>query len=273
MESGSEQVLTYAPRSRPRWLKPRYLIMAVLLIAGSWIYFKYAEEISLRIRRRYWGEQCMQYVVPPNTPALEIDSTFAANRVARNAEFVMTRYATGSAAVFYPKCWREFERIDAKLAIRRSFSSPQPIAFLHERISRGRTRRLVVITESYAMLEDLPDAIFRAAIVPPSLFERWPPPAIDFQGQLREGSTFGPRTPVRLVGGSADVNDRSHFSIGYDVLKVSASRSATAPATITATVVAQGKIDGYLQDDGRIDLYVRKPTTVPSTQTTSGPIG
>jgi hypothetical protein len=231
------------------------VVLALLAVAA--LAYQHREQLSIRARRLYWGWQCSRYTIPEGAPIEESDPSRAATLFATNPDYVQAFEAGKERAVLYPRCWREFAALEPRSnAVQPTWDQyvRTALVFLHERTSAGGTRRLVVVSNRPATLND-PRTVDHCAIELPSLFEKLPAPVMAAGARASHGGYY----PVRFHAGAVDGNDPSHFSIDFDLLHLEYDRIR---GTFSGeTVVNHGTVDCHLQDDGTVTFRIRDPAT------------
>ena len=181
-------------------------------VAAVWLStFTWGPQAWAKVQMLYWQSRCMSFAAPPKTPQSDVGLFLA-----------------GSGSI--PHEWRRLhELLDG--------SPPTSLGtvYLHERVSPSGNRRLVAVDVQRlpgCVEEPVPFAITRV-VLPGGLFARPREPVTNDSIYLLEGA-------VRVLWGSSDSGDESHFTIAYQV---------EGGADIL--------IDGWLRDDDTVKLERR----------------
>lgn len=223
--------LGYGRPPPKRWLRA-LVVVACFACAATAGYRIWLKPNWPQIEAWYAMHQCLRYAAPANEPAGQ------------------------------PRCWMTLNRVEPGM-----YSPPSGfnVPYLHERRMADGSRRLVVVTVHVG--EDNrrppPDLLnpFHMKTKEELEFERSPDkrPAYMVQFHVQalrtEGWEFrllngweddirniwymGLANHFRLCNGQSDSEDPSHFTIEYDM------------------DAAKGTIDGWLMDDGTVELKVR----------------
>jgi hypothetical protein len=236
--------LDYAPpgategRWRRRWLRRALAGAALVVFAG--LLWTWGPEAWRHATLLYWQRQCMNYE-PPADAALDRSSDV---KVPAGWPDDRSDYVTGAdragGVVLIPRCWREFDTrlrgFSVVMVRRRLRPQYQPATiFLHGMTTPSGERRLVRVegpptANIYAPALDLDWEIYAPATA-------WSRPARVTRPYGKAYS--GPWGAAQLQVGRHDPKDPTHFTIGYIYRGES------------------GTIDGWLQNNGRMNVVVR----------------
>ena len=233
--------LTYGvARPRPWWRRWSVIALIVLLPVAGWVFFN-RNDLSARVERAYWSGRCAQYVIPPETTLIVTDPARIAELSARESDYIFnSRDGKVVSAVFWPRCLREYARVDSRPyqlrgamnigVVMKGAASHAPITFLHERTSPRGKRFLVIVSGYWTNARDLEKYTDSIALPMPALTD-----ALIKPFRVQNMSQYsGALVQADLHPGIADPADASHFTIPYD---------------------AEGErhtLHGYLRDDGTI---------------------
>jgi hypothetical protein len=227
--------LEYAPGAAIRRRRViRRAIFAILLIVATAASIRWGPPVWRRARLLHHQRQCLAYNASPDRVIFD-SHLEAAEELLTHAGgpdgFIPIPTGYPDAARAAPQCLIELEK-DVGATIRPCPGEP---AFMHERISRSGIRRLVIVHPACLYTDN-----FNAVIDPATWFK--PATSVWVQDSiLKPGETpFLAALPgIRVFAGQPDRTDPTHFTIAYDVSG------------------EKGIVDGYLKDNGSVDLVHR----------------
>lgn len=196
----------------------------------------------------YYQRQCLNYTAPSDRVIFDAHQETAETLLKdkRSGGFIPIPSGFPDAAREAPACLVEMDR---RMSATCRMCPGEP-AFMHERISKGGLRRLVIVS---------PETLYNIAmdaVIDPATFFNPPSVALIQNSIVKPGDlTFLTALPgIRIYAGQPDSRDSSHFTIAYEVYE------------------KKGIVDGYLQDDGTISLVNRfGPATRRSVLELPGP--
>jgi hypothetical protein len=245
--SQSSTPLDYAPSPPGFWRRHRRLIAALaLLFPLILLTNRYRDDIVTRSRRMYWYRQCAHFTIPPDALLKETDTTRAAALLAsRPDDYRSVTYSTGTIAVYFPRCLREYATVEPRsLGLRGIIGSP--ILFLHELHTPYGAPRLVAVSAEWTNGYDMHILMDRVVLPPPRVFE-----SLNIKSPATGFAYSGPYIEVTFSRGALDPADPTHFSIPF-----------TVPDRLKPDhPLRHGVLDGYLRDDDTIHFKVRDPAT------------
>jgi hypothetical protein len=225
--------LAYAPATpwRRRRRTIRRAVLALLLLAAAGCFWWWHEPLIAHGRLLYWQHKCQTHTFAP-------DAVVASS----NGPGVIT-------AAPIPPYWTSYEAaanpaVILVSGIGRGPSGPsitfsQAVVFIHSLRSPAGHERIVAVrcVPMYLTSGSVIQAFQPVAVEPAAV---WP---LTSRPTLSEGKFSGGypvRGAVKVFGGQPDAADHSHFTIAYTVNG------------------RRGVIDGWLRDDGTVDLRVRE---------------
>jgi hypothetical protein len=232
----AESKLEYEP-ARPalRRRRLRRAVAALMLLVGAVAIWRAGPPFARQVRYVYWQSQCMRFTRPADLVAYEEDLTRAAVLLKR-PEYLGINGPSGvpPPAGFHPP----------PLVQLQSRWGPGCVAFLHARTTPSGRNRLVVARIELEGGQFYPSGtltkrairIHGSVSVPATLV-----PGSELHGDVRSGLSLRlqEEDQIRLFWGQADPDHGDHFTIGYQL------NGQT------------GTLDGWLKDDGQLDLRVR----------------
>lgn len=197
--------LDYEPApSRRRLIARRATLLGALLIclaAGYW----YVPEIRRRIELAYWQRRCLAYMAAADQIALQTPM----DRLSPGAPSYNGMKTPPTKGVVPPE-WAALSR----LIVPPGFVSEGTL-FLHERISPGGNRRLVIIDATTAFHEETMGMLYnlnlRIRLVEPGSF--WSPPVTMEWPHIIGNANRNVVGEARIYAGQPDSNDASRFTI------------------------------------------------------------
>lgn len=217
-----EPAISYAPisPSRRRRRMVRRGVLAVLLLAAAGCAWWWHEPLLAHGQLLYWQHKCQTHTFAPD------------------AVVASSAGPGGETVAPVPAHWAAYE---ATFANGRSWKSllTETFVFLHRRRSPAGHERIVAVrcVPHYLTSASVIQAFHPFTVTPAAA---WP---LGGRPTLREGRFDGGYPvdgAVRVFGGQPDSADPSHFTIAYTVND------------------RPGVIDGWLRDDGTVDLQVRE---------------
>lgn len=179
----------------------------------------------------------MAYTSPPGRVVYE-EEPASAKALLASPDYAAAEFNEQFAG-YRPWSWQEFRFIA---------TDADGLVFSHERTAPAGTRRLVIVEVAVAPPVPPQAGPLRQElrllnyVIRPGSFGEVPEVANNqaFGWTVQKFSALAPADRVRLFAGQPDAADPTHFTIGYAVNGV------------------PGTIDGWLGDDERVKLQVRK---------------
>jgi hypothetical protein len=242
--------LDYAPASpkRRKWLR-RGIVLAIIL-ACTGAAWRWGPAAWRQGRIRYWQHECIAYTAGPDVVAYEDDPVAAAKLLASKKDYVAEtvyyfRHVNEApdritCAVLQPECIQHFETMTGLGPLFNGVDwnrSRLAVAFLHELSTPTGHRYLVSIRiDPRQSPYEVPSLSFTTTTIPLA------PTNGPIRGQSG-GTVLGQqasrdRRPIRVYMGQPDPDDRSHFTIRYQLGDL------------------EGVLDGYLRDNQGVDKLV-----------------
>jgi hypothetical protein len=232
VEPGVLPELDYEPAKqvlrRRRW---RRAVVALIVLVGGIALWRVGPPCFRQARYVYWQSQCMSFTKPADFVAYEEAVTRASALLSHAGYQVVTPAGAPGAVGFIPP------------PLARLKSGWVSMAFVHGRTTPSGRRRLVVLGYQFegqilhsGTLTGRVMRIYGSGKVPATLL-----PGSEVQGYAHNRLVLPlqPSDQLRLFWGQPDPDHADHFTVGYDLNG------------------QRGTIDGWLKDDGQLDLKVR----------------
>jgi len=253
---------------RRRWRRFRRftaLLLLAALLFGTW--FR-GPAIRGKIEFLYWQRECARYVADPKMPLFVEDPVLAKKLLAGHRDYSTWHrdYST----------WPGRPDLTAKAGLRPhcqqvlSAEFPQlvrlddwyPTVFLHERVSPGGTRRILMVDFGANIDHSQFCSLHCVAFTPATLFH---PATID----LYAGNDWVPGwwewgiRKDKLRFAEADPEDASHFVFRYEHNATPTTGPTAEPRDspfyewVHETDNKAFVVDGWLRDNGKVDFQLR----------------
>lgn len=250
--------------SRWRWRSRRaiqFLLLVGLIFAG----WRWGPQIWARTTLLYWQRQCLNYSPSPDMVILQANPA-AAQALLQTSDYRRAnvfhmkegKEGAGNAPVIafhrHPPAWDELAQRSPHLSNTGSPNQVTAICFMGElKTPAGEQFLVIVQTSLFIEIEqrnDSPSAIFQILTVSPVTFLERP-------GQLSwpvekhiSAMIWSLPKNIRIFAGQRDPQDPSRFSIRYQAQG------------------QEGFIDGWIANNGSINLQFRGPPPKPTNPTT-----
>ena len=229
--ASSQSQLEYAPAAPVlRRRRFRRAIIALIVVVGGVALWRAGPPFVRQVRYVYWQSQCMNFTAPPNFVAYEEDPTRTA-ALLKLVEYqpVPVPFGPAAPAGFVPP------------PVTHLWSHHGPLVFLHERTTPSGRKRLVVLGYSYRLLGSFFAPQRELSLFGSGRFVATLLPGSEIQGDPhnRLFISLNPQDKLRFFWGQLDPDHADHFTVDYLLND------------------QPGTIDGYLKDDGQLDLRVR----------------
>jgi hypothetical protein len=238
--------LIYAPPPRPwhRRERARRVLALVAIAILSLASYRWGPPVWNQARMLYWQRECLAFTPPPGQMVWD-DGLPSGGSM---------KTPHGAAP---PVCWARLQRCIG------GTGAPGALALLHELRSKNGVRRLVAIGDT-GMGGLMPLCV---VIEPGSL--RTSPKVVNVPVEVKLddvdpeflflSASQGPHASTRIFAAQLDPGDAAHFTIRFEYK----GRSS---------VVCQGSVDGYLEDDGNLIRCVFKTAPPAPTHALAGNI-
>jgi hypothetical protein len=214
-----------------------------------------------RVEFLYWQQQCADYVADPAMPLFVDDPQLAEKLLAERWDYSTrpNRWDLPAKAGLRPHCQQMLAAAFWQLA---GLDDWYPTVFLHERVSSGGTRRVLMVDFAANVDHEGFCSLHCRAITPATLSQR---ATID----MYAGNTWVPgwwewgirKDELRFA--EADPKDASHFVFRYEHHAAPTTGPAAEPpgspiyewvhSTDNKTFI----VDGWLRDNGKVDFELR----------------